>query len=784
MARRKKRNKARGNPAANRPTAPLKTAAAVKSAPDAQLKDIETKAMAGASESDLEAVDAAAIPEVGATPDEMIKRAAEALALLESQLARNAADEKALQEKIASCELERGEIRTDRAALDKERDALGMRAQGIQEKDAALLAKEEALVLRELDADAGFIQRNREALSKLEEAAADLTGKLSGVPEKVVGLATALDATLEEQLKTSLGEIQTERAELREKEKGFRKERQDIEARQELLDEDREAFDTKVESRVAQISEGKDSEIKSLKDRLDTARADRNRLSKVIVDREEADRLFGNQTPEQVLDQLRGVEKERDQLREALGGRPSAEAAQRLEDLESQRQLWEADRLKLLADLAEVRQDASRKLIAVTDMESVRDEKKSFESANALLLEANRQLRSEVDALVKGAEGKSPFPSCSAMDTDNELQSPQPTTDEIKSLEKFAAFVRNRMASDPDPRKRLYYSSRDVRSFLGGLAMSQLHLLQGISGTGKTSLPLAFARAIGAGSALVEVQAGWRDRQDLIGHFNTFEKRFYESEFLQALYRAKTPRFKDTPFIVILDEMNLSHPEQYFADLLSALEQDQDRRRIVLMTAAVDPPPILLGDGGTKLQLPPNVWFVGTANHDETTKEFADKTYDRAHVMELPRNREAFEPANSQPQPPVSLDALQRAFDRAEKDHRGQAEQAYDFLEKSLGDSLGSRFDIGWGNRLERQMSSFVPVVIATGGSVGEAMDHILATKLLRKIRHRYDTKVEDLVDVRAQLEKKWDKLDRDDGPVRSIELLNQELKRQGHEGE
>ena len=62
--------------------------------------------------------------------------------------------------------------------------------------------------------------------------------------------------------------------------------------------------------------------------------------------------------------------------------------------------------------------------------------------------------------------------------------------------------------------------------------MSRLHLLQGISGTGKTNLPVAFAGAIGAECKVIEIQAGWRDRQDLLGHYNVFERKFYESEFL------------------------------------------------------------------------------------------------------------------------------------------------------------------------------------------------------------------------------------------------------------
>ena len=338
------------------------------------------------------------------------------------------------------------------------------------------------------------------------------------------------------------------------------------------------------------------------------------------------------------------------------------------------------------------------------------------------------------------------------------------------------------MAWNPATGKELYYSEEDVRSVLGGLAMSRLHLLQRISGTGKTSLPLAFARAIGADSALVEVQAGWRDRQDLVGHFNTFERRFHESEFLQAMYRAKCPANQDRPFIIVLDEMNLSHPEQYFADLLSALEQDQHRQRLVLMTAAVDPAPRLLADSGTKLMVPSNVWFVGTANHDETTRDFAPKTYDRAHVMELPRTREKFAPESLQPGNPISLHALESAFESAVDAHKADAARAYAFLQKHFGETLDRRFRVGWGNRLERQMDRYLPVVVAAGGSIGEATDHILATKLLRKIRDRHEDRPEDIVALRDLILTDWPQIDKETQPVRCLEILAKELHRLGQD--
>jgi MoxR-like ATPase len=369
------------------------------------------------------------------------------------------------------------------------------------------------------------------------------------------------------------------------------------------------------------------------------------------------------------------------------------------------------------------------------------------------------------------------------MDSNADLQTQVPVCEDIGNLATFCNDLQHRLALDPRTDKVLYYSLPDIRCFLGGLAMSRLHLLHGISGTGKTSLPLAVARALGAESTLIEVQAGWRDRQDLIGHFNAFEHRFYESEFLQALYRAQCPRYSDLVYVVVLDEMNLSHPEQYFADLLSALEQDPQSQKLDLMTALVAHAPALLRNGRT-LAIPQNVWFVGTANHDETTKDFADKTYDRAHVMELPRHRELFQPQRLPARPPVSLDALRSAFAKARAAHEKDAKAAYDFLDRSFADVLDRRFSVGWGNRLERQMLDFVPVVVAAGGTVGEAVDHILATKLLRKVRDRHDTRPEDLDALRTQIAAAWPQLKTKDTATRSETIIRDELRRLGAEEE
>lgn len=789
----------------------------IKDSPEQALTKLENAAEATATEADLEAMEIIS-PPPNASSEALIKRATELLGLLEAQKKRLSSAEADVALRAATVgkqeralEDGRSEVAAQQIEFAARNNELLARKRTLDANESDLLQRHAEIVQRELDADAGFCRRNREALAQLEAEGEALRTEFSRHRERMAEERAAFEEDLQEMRNRLTADMEAQRVRdaeaaaatqaaaesaLASRESALESNREMLAAEtgrlrmldrqlafdRELLDEDREAFDVQVAQRSAREVELMAGELRALTERLEAARAERDRLAQQLAEREEADRRFNGETPAEVLNRMRELELEREQLRKELGGRPSAEAAQRLEELVRQKELWDSDRLQLLADLGEARQEAARRRIAVTELEALRDERRALESANALLREANRQLRVEVDALVKGVEGKSPFPSCSQMDTDNKLQSTRNTTDTIRSLKDFAEYIRHRMAWDPNTQKELYYSAEDVRSFLGGLAMSRLHLLQGISGTGKTSLPLAFARAIGAGTAVIEVQAGWRDRQDLIGHFNTFERRFYETEFLQAVYRASTPYNYDIPFIVVLDEMNLSHPEQYFADMLSALEQEQNRQRLILMTASVDPAPRLLTEGGKKLPIPQNIWFIGTANHDETTKDFADKTYDRAHVMELPRHRETFERKDLQPQDPISLKALQSAFNTAVQTHDSDAKKAYNFLQDQLGETLGRRFHIGWGNRLERQLRCYVPVVIASGGTVGEATDHILATKLLRKIRDRYDNRPEDIIALRECIQTRWDSFDKNHEPKRSIALLQQELQRLGHD--
>ncbi|MEO6924417.1 MAG: hypothetical protein ABI142_11375, partial [Bryocella sp.] len=531
--------------------------------------------------------------------------------------------------------------------------------------------------------------------------------------------------------------------ELTARERQERKARIELKAEQLLLEDEHIAIEQRVERLLGARVNAVESELASRIAERDSARQGRDRLQELLRLRAEADARFGDRPVEDVLQHVQNLESDLANLQRQLRQRPSEDVLIRNQQLEAQREVTDNTITELRIANMQLESQGARNRVAVTELEAIRDEKKALAKANELLKAALEELKIKVDQYVERADSQTVFPALSAIDDDEQFREPPPALlRRINDLKVFAVGIRQRMAQDPA--RRLYYSERDVRSFLGGLAMSRLHILQGISGTGKTSLPLAFARAVGAGTQLVAVQAGWRDRLDLVGHYNAFERRYYETEFLQALYKAQTPAFADRLFIVVLDEMNLSRPEQYFADLLSELEQAPERRRLTLLPSPSRRAPRHLLDG-RHLTVPENVWFVGTANHDETTVEFADKTYDRAHVMELPNRPEAFDPKELQERAPVSVTALQTSFGEAKAEFNADGMRVLELLGEVLTRPMADRFGIAWANRLEQQVLAYVPVVMAAGGTSGEAADDLVAMKILRKLRNRHDTQWSDV---------------------------------------
>ena len=273
---------------------------------------------------------------------------------------------------------------------------------------------------------------------------------------------------------------------------------------------------------------------------------------------------------------------------------------------------------------------------------------------------------------------------------------------------------------------KLYYSIEDVRRFIANMTVTHILIMQGMSGTGKTSMAYAFGEFMKNSSAIIPIQPMWKERTDMIGYYNEFTKRFNESDLLQKMYEAG---YNDKIYIVVLDEMNIARVEYYFAEFLSLLEiPDPKKRRLEVVSDVWENDPKKLCDG--KIMLPTNMWFIGTANNDDSTFAISDKVYDRAMVMNLDKKAEYFEARETEscPVSATHFEALSRAARReygltARNRRRLAALDAY----------LMKHFKVTVGNRIMKQINDYVPAYIACGGGELEALDDILSKKLFRK---------------------------------------------------
>ena len=297
-----------------------------------------------------------------------------------------------------------------------------------------------------------------------------------------------------------------------------------------------------------------------------------------------------------------------------------------------------------------------------------------------------------------------------------------PMYDDEISLEDFTEGYRYFACSQMG----LYYTPEIVRRFVAGMASSKLLILEGISGTGKTSLPYSFSRYLDNPATIVSVQPSFRDRSELLGYFNEFAKRFNETEFLRALYEAN---YRLDPTLIVLDEMNLARIEYYFAEMLSVLEMpSKDEWVLDLVPTAWDGDPEKMTDG--KIQVSDSTWFIGTANNDDSTFTITDKVYDRAMPIELNERADEFE---CEPREAVHITAehLEYLFQKAKVDYP-ISDELLDNMQK-LDSYLITRFKMSFGNRIMKQMYDFIPVYVACGGTELEAMDYIVARKVLKK---------------------------------------------------
>lgn len=305
--------------------------------------------------------------------------------------------------------------------------------------------------------------------------------------------------------------------------------------------------------------------------------------------------------------------------------------------------------------------------------------------------------------------------------------------------------------------KHLFYTKETIAAFLAGLGSTRLTILQGMSGTGKTSLPKIVAEALSSVCDIVEVESSWRDKNELLGYYNEFNKIYTPKKFTQMLYRAGLN--PDVITFIVLDEMNLSRIEYYFSDFLSLMENDPDRREIKLLNQPLFRrsnqrmiPYKLLHDGHT-LKIPQNVWFVGTANRDESTYDISDKVYDRAHTMNFDKRAARMQYYEQALAPRyLSVADLTRLFEEAKQKVPFRLEHHSVIAEV---EQLLAPYNISFGNRVAMQMESFVSIYAScfevTDAVIRDALEIILLSKVVRKLELK---SIEDKEELAAEFDR------------------------------
>ena len=142
----------------------------------------------------------------------------------------------------------------------------------------------------------------------------------------------------------------------------------------------------------------------------------------------------------------------------------------------------------------------------------------------------------------------------------------------------------------------------------------------------KVSLEILLPSNVSSQYKIVPVGANWTENRHIIGFYNVITDEYMTSDALEIIREALKPENKDKPYFLILDEMNLSHVERYFADFLSAMESGE---HITLHKSDEEE------KYPKKVKIPKNLFVIGTVNVDETTYMFSPKVLDRANVIEF-----------------------------------------------------------------------------------------------------------------------------------------------------
>ena len=599
--------------------------------------------------------------------------------------------------------------------------------------------------------------------------------------DKIKELEQELDILTELQ-----SELDKKRLQLKKEKQQFAIDKDELEAFQLHLNDLKERYEQASPRRVKELEIELDDTKRYNELILSKYREQRRRLNdnQVFLDsiKTELDNGEGELSSSSVgtvLRSLQDLRQKHEDLKAVYSKYPDDLSIAKLEGKAAKAEQLEIEKNELEQERNRYREEVYAARNACKELEVVRYE---VGATNAL----NEHLLKELESHKTALESRT-GDTCPALSkVDVEVEEPgftkeihkKNSLEQLTSLAGIINHVKNYAGSRSDSAEQLYYKDDDIRAFLAGMAVSRLIVLQGMSGTGKSSLPRIFSEAISGFNKLIPVESSWRDRNELLGYYNDFNKHFNAKTFTIELYRSGKEVCREIPTFIILDEMNLARVEYYFSDFLAVLQKpNHDEWLIELVSSDMRTLPMELpkdiksvmerenlsayetwrrlelsrqGDlkseisdaekddlftyladkeqligaknliDGRKIKIEDNVWFVGTANQDESTFEITDKVYDRAQVVSLNEKaeKETYDKTGAKN---ISSESLIELFNIAFENnpYKKEVRQQLDFLD----DCLIKYFDVSFGTRIVNQTMDFVAVFTDAGGSLEDALD-------------------------------------------------------------
>lgn len=717
------------------------------------------------------------LSEIEARELELAKKAAE----LDARERQMALAEKQMEAEISG---RKAEAEAEAARKTQEADSeIFQRKQAAEadiseKKSSALAALEKELSdirsrrLKEIEeAEEAERIRIRESIAKEREDWDDERSKksdqLAAEREEIEKLRGVLSAQMDE--------INRRNSEFQDRERDL----EDMEERMRARAKRRsERLDQEAEELAAEYRATADSEKAAMADENARLRASLRTQEDLLSAYRELEVRLGGQTPEKVLLDLNSKTEEIRTLREELASRPTDELRDRYETIARAMQSKDA----VIEDLQRKVEAAAQATAVAADLKRQIQEAKAQSDTSERLARiyetSAKQATAELEKLQADFDRLYGTPA-GEDERREEIEMPYilranarpaETAPDVNELEWLNGI--HQACEDYG----LHFNKRLLTAFHTSLKTAEwapLTVLAGVSGTGKSELPRLYSHFGGLYFAPVSVQPNWDSQESMLGFFNSIDNRFDAQPVLNFLAQTQKdwepeadgyPGLRDAMSLVLLDEMNLAHPELYFAEFLSKLELRRGTRQNL---PQLD---VKIGSGMKPYKLPlgRNVLWVGTMNQDETTKSLSDKVLDRSIVMNFPRptelkRRQVLRPLDERNRGAILSNRTWGSWCQMKSTFTDEEIRPYkEFIEEMnaslgvAGRAIGHRV---W-QSVEYYMSNYPEVLAATDRAAKAEAMHIafedqLVQKVMPKLRGidtRGKSKTECLDRIREQL--------------------------------